>query len=298
MNQVSEARQIIRRTVRMPEVVGIRLDNARLMLRNADFELEQVRIRYEEAYRPEDDVIRQSPAPGALVSADDEVELVVSRRSLLHHLPQCFQKADRDGDHFLREFLWIFNHIQADLERKIDGLHRFFDPLNAPPEFLPWLAGWVALSIEQDWPEVKKRKLIREAIGIYSYRGTGRGLKLFLSIFTGVEPRVLENRWPYKGFRIGLVRMGVDSVVLPPVNLAHCAMIEVPAEFTDATDETILKIHDIIRMEKPGHVAYFLTFASAPSQDPLEAFRIGVGRMGVSGDGVVAGMTLADERAE
>ncbi len=274
----------------MPEVTGIALSNARLMLRNAGFEVERIRLRYEEAYAPTDEIIRQRPAPAALVTIDEAVELVVSRKSLLHFLPQVFQKAPAGGGpHFLREFLWIFDHIFADVGRHLDRVHTYFDPLEAPPEFLGWLASWVALSIDQDWPDAKKRRLIQQAIGIYGFRGTVRGLKLFLSIFTGVEPKVMENRWPYRGFRVGEVRIGLDSIVLPPHNLAHCFMVEVPAEFTDASDETILKIHDIIRMEKPSHAAYYLSFAAAPSDDRLQAFQIGLGRVGLSEDGVVAG---------
>ena len=77
-------RQIVRRTVRMPEVTGIALENARLMLRNAGFDPERVQVRYREAYRPQDETIGQSPTAGALVAVDEPIELVVSRRSLLH----------------------------------------------------------------------------------------------------------------------------------------------------------------------------------------------------------------------
>lgn len=293
-----EPREIVRRTVRMPEVTGILLDNARLMLRNADFELDNVGLVYEEAYKPEDEIIGQHPPPGALVAVDEPIKLVVSRKSLLHHLPQVFQKEDRHGGHFLRQFLWIFDHIYADLQRKIDRIHSSFDPLEAPPDFLQWLAGWVALTIDQDWPEAKKRKLIQQAIDIYGLRGTVRGLKLFLSIFTGVEPRLLENQWPYEGFRIGKVRMGLDSIVLPPVELSHSFIIEVPAEFTDASDETLLKIHDIIRMEMPAHCAYYLTFAVNRGRGRLQAFAIGLGRVGTSDAGVVIGTREADEAAQ
>lgn len=283
-----EPREIIRRTVRLPDVTGIALTNAQLMLENAGFPRSGLRVRYEEAYQPQDRVTRQMPPPGALCTLDETVELVVSRRSLVHWLPQVYQKADSPtGSHFLRDFLWVFDHIFADLQREIDGLHRYFDPLEAPPEFLPWLASWVALTIDQDWPEEKKRKLIQQAIGIYAFRGTVRGLKLFLSIFTGVEPRLLENQWPYEGFRIGRTVIGVDSIVLPPVSKAHCFMVEVPAAFTDARDETILKIHDIVRMEKPAHATYYLRFEAAPTQEHLQAFRIGMGRMGVGSSGVV-----------
>lgn len=293
---MAQPRPIVRRTVKMPEVVGISLENARLMLRNAGFELGLVRVRYEEAYRQEDEIIRQSPGHGSLIAVDEPVELVAARRSLMNHLPQVFQKADFGGRHFLREFLWIFDHISADLQRLLDRMHLHFDPLESPDEFLPWLASWVALTIDHAWPEAKKRKLIQQAIGVYGYRGTVRGLKLFLSIFTGVEPVVYENRWPYRGFRIGAVRIGLDSIVLPPVNLAHCFMVEVPAEFSDASDETILKIHDIIRMEKPAHTAYFLTFAAAPSDDQLQPFVIGLGRVGLEQAGVVAGEKIPTQQ--
>lgn len=293
-----QPREIVSRTVRMPDIAGITLRNAQLMLRNAGFDLSRVQVRYEEAYRPEDEVIRQLPSQGSLVAVDEPVEIVVSRRSLLHFLPQVFQKADRTGGHFLREFLWIFDHIYADIQRHIDRLGTYFDPLETPPEFLQWLAGWVALTIDQDWPEAKKRKLIQQALGIYGLRGTVRGLKLFLHIFTGVEPRVMENEWPYEGFRVGRTRVGLDSIVLPPVDLSHCFMVEVPAAFTDASDETILKIHDIIRLERPAQTAYYLTFEAAPNDDQLQAFMIGLGRVGLGDAGVVAGTKAPSTKTE
>lgn len=286
----AEPRELPRRALRMPDVTGIALTNAQLMLRNAGFLAGRVGVRYREAYRPEDEVIDQQPPAGGLVNVDDDIELVVSRRSLLNHLPQVYQKAQGPGPHFLREFLWIFDHVFADLQRHIDRLHTYFDPLEAPEEFLGWLASWMALTIDQDWPEQKKRKLIRQAIDIYRIRGTVRGLKLFLSIFTDVEPRVYENQWPYEGFVVGETVIGLDSIVLPPVNKSHCFMVEIPAAFSDASDETILKIHDIIRMEKPAHSTYHLTFEAAPDDDTLEPFRIGLGRVGLEEDGVIAGI--------
>jgi phage tail-like protein len=295
---VGQPRPIVARTVKMPELSGIALENAALMLRNAGFPERGVRIHYEEAYRPEDEVIRQDPAAGALVAVDEIVTLTVSRRSLLHFLPQVYQKPDRPGRHYLRDFLWIFDHIFADMERRVGHLHHYFDPLEAPREFLPWLASWVALSIDQEWAEEKKRRLVQQAIELYSYRGTIRGLKLFLSIFTGVEPRIYENRWPYKGFRVGAVRVGLDSIVLPPVNLAHCFMIEIPAAFNDASDETILKIHDIIRMEKPAHTAYHLTFEAAKADKNLMPFVVGLGRVGVGDARVVDESATRDSEGE
>lgn len=285
---MKQPRKIVKRKVQIPELDGLQLENGRLMLRNLGFEPEAVQIRYEEAYAPEGQITRQSPPSGALIGVDEPVELVVSRQNLVHHLPQIYQKAGEPGGDFLPRFLTVFDHLFASLEHKLDRLHLYFNPLEAPEPFLNWLAGWVALTLDQDWPEEKKRKLIQEAIGMYGLRGTVRGLKIFLHIFTGVEPKIMENRWPYRGFRIGEVRIGHDSIVLPPVRLSDCFMVEVPAEFSDASDETILKIHDIIRMEKPAHTTYYLTFAAAKRDDALQAFRIGLGRVGLEESGVVA----------
>lgn len=293
-----QPRKITSRTIRLPDVTGIELENGRLMLRNAGFAMPNVRWRYEEAYHPEGQIIRQEPSSGALIGVDEQVELVVSRRSLLHMLPQVYQKADGHNQHFLRDFLWIFDHMFADIQGHLGRIHQYFDPLESPKDYLAWLADWVALAIDQDWPETKKRELIQQAIGIYGYRGTVRGLKLFMSIFTDVEPVITENEWPYRGFRVGFTQIGIDSIVLPPVNLAHCFMVEVPAEFTDATDETILKIHDIIRMEKPAHTAYYLTFAAAAAEEDLVGFRVGFGRLGVGTSGVVADARTAETTSE
>ncbi len=275
-----QPREIVSRTVRLPQVSGLTLDNARLMLRNTGIEAGAVRLRYAEAYRPEDEVIEQRPPAGSLVPVDDPVELIVSRRSLLHHLPQVYQKSDRNGGHFLREFLWVFDHIFGDLQRRLDRLHTYFDPLESPQEFLSWLAGWVALAIDQDWPEAKQRKLIRQAIDMYGLRGTVRGLKLFLSIFTGIEPKITENEWPYDGFRVGVTVIGVDSIILSPVDLAHSFVVEM-TDFGDLEDAMILKLHEIILMEKPAHTAYCLLFPKSEELANPDGYVIGFTPLGV-----------------
>lgn len=277
---MAQPREIVSRTVRLPGVVGLTLDNARLMLRNAGIEKRAVRLRYREAYRPEDEVIDQRPPADSLVGVDEPLELVVSRRSLVNHLPQVYQKADRNGGHFLREFLWIFDHTFADLQRHLDRVHTYFDPLESPVEFLSWLAGWVALAIDQDWPESKKRSLIRRAIDMYGLRGTVRGLKLFLSIFTGFEPKISENTWPYDGFRVGVTRIGVDSIIITPVDLAHSFVVDMAEGMGEVDDTTLLKLHEIITMEKPAHTAYCLRFPQVEQVEEPVGFAIGLSVLG------------------
>jgi|GEM_PF-826167 len=69
------------------------------------------------------------------------------------------------------------------LETIISQVHTYFDPQKTPPEFLPWLAGWVALSLRDDWNEKIKRRFIQEIVPLYEIRGTVHGMKKMLQIY-------------------------------------------------------------------------------------------------------------------
>jgi hypothetical protein len=132
--------------------------------------------------------------------------------------------------------------------------------------------------LDHDWPLEQKRALLMRSVDLYRIRGTRRGLALFLKLFIGCEPIIEENKWPFRGFRVGVdARIGIDSVVLPPVDLAHCFTITVPMKFGDVTPEMVVRVHEIIRMEKPAHVHYYLRFAADEGDAQLrEFFAIGL----------------------
>jgi len=69
------------------------------------------------------------------------------------------------------------------LEEIIDNIHLYFNPQQTPDEFLPWLAGWVALSLRNDWKVEVKRAFIQKIVGLYRLRGTKAGLIEILSIY-------------------------------------------------------------------------------------------------------------------
>jgi phage tail-like protein len=180
---------------------------------------------------------------------------------------------------------------------------RFYDPHVAPIEFLTWLSGWTAFSLDLDWPEAQKRSLIKRAVDLYRIRGTRRGLTLFLRLFTGYEPDIEENVWPFKGFRVAAegaeigARVGLDSVIMPPVDLAHCFVVTMPIKYETVTSDTIIRIHQIIQMEKPAHTHYYLRFAEEKGDVELrEFFAIGL-RSGI-GIGAEVVQTTEDESEE
>ena len=104
----------------------------------------------------------------------------------INYLPAIFQ-----DDPFLGQFLLAFERIltgettgmaealpkQPGLETYLDDLYTYFSPQDTSVEFLPWLSGWVALSLRDDWSEQFKRDFIANVVTIYRQRGTKVGLK-------------------------------------------------------------------------------------------------------------------------
>jgi phage tail-like protein len=265
-----------RQVVRVPDLTGHPLTKAKLILANAGLTVDAVLFR--ESYEDQDVVLEQKPTRGQMVYEGAPVTLWVARRGYMELLPAIYRRSDALGRNVVRDICFIFEHMFGSIEEKLDDGHRFFDPHECPPDFLPWLASWTAMVVDMDWPEAKKRAVVKRGVDIYRTRGTLRGLSLTLKLFTGVEPRIEENKWPFKGFRVGTdARVSIDSVVLPPVELGHCFMITMPMKFTDVSPEMVIRIHQLIRMEKPAHTHYYLQFEADKGETELrEFFAIGV----------------------
>ena len=276
-----------RQVIRVPDVVGQPLVKARLVVENAGLVIDAVLFR--ESYEDHNTVLEQVPARGQMVYEGSRVTLYVARRGYMELLPAIFRRSDAVGRNIIRDICFIFEHLFGSIDERLDGGHTYYDPLECPPHFLTWLASWTAMVLDHEWPIEKKRALLMRSVDLYRIRGTARGLALFLKLFIGSEPQIEENRWPFRGFRIGAeARIGIDTVVLPPVDLAHCFTITVPMKFTDVTPEMVVRVHEIIRMEKPAHVQYYLRFAADEGDAQLrEFFAIGL-RSGIGiGDEIV-----------
>jgi phage tail-like protein len=143
------------------------------------------------------------------------------------------------------------------LEETIAGIATLFDPLRTPRDFLPWLAGWTALSLRADLDEIKQRDFIANIIQLYRRRGTKENLQEFLSIFTIGTPIVKELDFPE--FQIGkAATIGVDTYLGggPP----HFFEVEVnlPRVTPEVLSRQLEIIHALIELEKPAHTYYEL----------------------------------------
>jgi phage tail-like protein len=287
----------VRKLVRVPDVIGLPLRKAELILRQAELGLASV--TYSESYEDKDVVVEQKPR-NQMVYAGDAVRLTVSRESYIKWLPAIYQRGDATGKNFVRDILWIIQHLFGSIDDTLDIIHTFFNSYETPERFLPWLASWSAMVLEADWPLNKKRRLIKQAMELYRMRGTKKGITLFIKLFTDFEPMINENAWPFNGFRIGVTSaIGIDSVILPPVDKSRAFMVIMPHRFRDLSPQSIIRLHEIIEMEKPAQTSYMLKFEEPPlSVEERGFYQIGV-RSGINvGDEVVTPLSINEETGE
>ena len=134
----------------------------------------------------------------------------------LRYLPGIYQDIASDLATLLRPF-----EAQFDM---FDALLAVVDAYVAPgltpaADFLPWLAGWVALTLDEEWEESTRRRLIGQAVELYRWRGTAHGLRRYLQLYTGLslaQIEIREGRWP-AGMQIGMASRigGCEGGALP-----------------------------------------------------------------------------------
>lgn len=126
----------------------------------------------------------------------------------LAYLPAIFQQRTAAGQEpYLGQFLLPFENTFQTFDDALSDLERYFTPaLTEADAFLPWLATWIALLVDEEWDEDQRRRLLSEAVELYRWRGTTRGLRRYLEIYTGLKSEnivIHEARWP-SGMQIGV----------------------------------------------------------------------------------------------
>jgi phage tail-like protein len=258
--------------IEVPGLIDLSLSKARERLSESGLRLGEVTY-HEHKEKEEGVVLTQEPEPGFLLNQGEVVHLAVMRRSYLQYLPAIYHQEDVRDRNLLEEFLQIPQHIFSGLEDKLDQIYTYFNPYRAPLEFLPWLASWLDLILDESWREEKKRNLIKIAIELYKWRGTAKGLKYLLDWFAEVGVEIKEWSWP-SGLIIGKhSAVGIDTNLMEEVDTAHSFIVEwgpkwAPIwEYTSIKEKSIeeerrnnliKKIRALIDAQKPAHTrCYF-----------------------------------------
>lgn len=183
----------------------------------------------------------------------------MKRNEIERLLPRVFQYTLGTGSP-LNALLEIMEMLHAPAEKVLAELESIFNAYTMPDTFVPYIACWVDLDrffpfYTAQSPGVqgttepvstgcgRLRELIAAAAYLSQWRGTARGLKLFLETATGIEGfDIIED---VKDAR-GLPRPFHICVVAPFEAAQHAALIE-----------------RIITQEKPAYVSYELDFKPA-----------------------------------
>jgi phage tail-like protein len=266
-----------------PELVGLPIGEARAIVRKRlgielDFKI------LERPDRIQGTIVAQKPPAGGEVDEEKGLLVEIAGDSWMRFLPGIYQDSDEDNGDFLKKFLFIQQHIDHQTAEKLENQHRFFDPRQTPQQFLPWLASWMALSLQEGWKEERRREILCRAAELFRLRGTAAGLQLALKLFAETDAKVIENEWPYPGFIIGQkATITIESVLAPRVPVSQCFVVDLGDDRDKVPREKLRSIHAVIEAEKPAHAHYALRFPKAEEKfEPVPFLHMGVtGRIGV-----------------
>ncbi|MDE2778230.1 MAG: phage tail protein [Chloroflexota bacterium] len=194
-----------------------------------------------------------------MVSAEREEQVIAAQSAYLKYLPALYSESE-----FMGRFLMIFESILGPLEGMIDNMAYYLDPALCPEELLPWLASWMGLEMDYSWPVERRRELVASADFLFRWRGTRRGLREYLRLYTGVEPQITED---FGGIGLGGEHELGQNTVLGGGN-QH--VFTVTFEVDDANSINESRVRQIIETEKPAHAGYILRVVERDGQSAGE----------------------------
>ncbi|NLW92098.1 MAG: hypothetical protein GXY34_10945 [Syntrophomonadaceae bacterium] len=129
----------------------------------------------------------------------DRMRIYFPRMTMLDYMPAVYQQDAASRD-FLSRYLAIFGSMLDNMEEKIDNIAELFDAETVAGSVMDWLASWLGIAVDDNWDDETLRKLIIKAPYIFARRGTREALEIFLEIFTGVKPLIVEH-FQFKHFQ-------------------------------------------------------------------------------------------------
>lgn len=130
---------------------------------------------------------------------------------LLRRLPRVYSRGAAEAD-FLRRYLALPEGVLRDLDLAARYRQILLDPMAAPAEVLPWLAGFVGLVLDRRWPEAARRRMIADCAWLFRFRGTVSALKRMVEIYLGGDVRVdLVEHFKLRGLGGALLEGNSES---------------------------------------------------------------------------------------
>lgn len=180
-----------------------------------------------------------APAPRRPVATPAPAATAVCR--YLRDLPAIYHEDGADG--FLNRMLLIYEGLWEPLEQRQDHIAAYVDPRTCPSAVLPWLAGWLGVTLRADWSDGRRRRLLTEAFELIRWQGTPYALVRLIELATEVTPEVVADDR----------RACVIRVRLPLAARAARGGAE-----RRAADALTREVESLVRAHKPAHVGYII----------------------------------------
>ena len=94
------------------------------------------------------------------------------------------------GGNFLRGLLSIIHNVYDSVSLRLAQVYKTFDPRTTDPDFLPWLASWLAIILNPDWSTLQRRKMLMAATQLFPDRGTAKAVREFVRIYVGARVEI------------------------------------------------------------------------------------------------------------
>jgi phage tail-like protein len=147
------------------------------------------------------------------------------------------------------------NEAREGLREEIAQLSQLLDPCDAPEAFLPWLAGWTALSLRPHLRLERKRNLIANMLRLYRIRGTKKYLEDLLKLCVDGQFSIDEEDMP--AMQVGIhSRVGRDTYIGGgPPHFFRVRMLATHLS-VEQMEERRQLAYEVVELAKPAHTGY------------------------------------------
>ncbi|MFI1764271.1 phage tail protein [Streptomyces sp. NPDC020800] len=159
-------------------------------------------------------------------------------------------------DDFAQRFTAGLDTVLAPVFATLDNLPAYLDPRVTPTDFLAWLASWVGIADDPQWPVELRREAVARAVELHRWRGTRRGLVEALRLALGVQAEVTGDG--------GATWSRTAGAGLPPEPAAEFLVRVRPGP---GARVDLARVREILRAMCPVHTAFRVEVLPAPPAD-------------------------------
>lgn len=149
------------------------------------------------------------------------------------------------GDDFTQRLTGAFDASLAPVLCTLDNLEHYLSPALAPADFVEWLGTWVGATLDENWPDERRRAAVSRASAMHRRRGTVRGLAEQIALFTGGAAQVVDNGGVSWSAEPGSALPGSDA-----------PQVTVRVQVADPGSVDVGRLDALVAQAKPGHVPH------------------------------------------